>query len=62
MRCSNPRVTDADLSILIWELHRAHQEGKLVGVEHVKAHRSKKEMQDMSLFEKFIIERQWESR
>ena len=62
MRCSGPRATHADLSILIWELHRAHQEGMLVGVEHVKAHGSKKEIQDMSLFEKFNIERQWESR
>ena len=62
MRCSGPRATDADLWILIWDLHRTHQEGILVEVEHVKAHRSKKEMQDMSLFEQFIIERQWESR
>ena len=33
---------------------RVHQKGTLVEVEHVKAHRSKKEMQQMSLFEKFI--------
>ena len=41
--------------ILIWEeLHRVHLEGTLVEFEHVKAHRTKKEMQQMSLFEKFI--------
>ena len=45
------------LWILIWEeLHRLHQEGILVEVEHVKAHRTKKEMQQMSLFERFIAE------
>ena len=32
------------------------QDGMLVEVEHVKAHRSKKEMQRMSLFEKFVAE------
>ena len=46
---------DADLWILIWEeLLRVHQGGLLVEV--VKAHRCKKEMQQMSLFEKFITE------
>ena len=40
----------------MWEeLHRVHQEGTLVEVEHVKAHRSK-EMLRMSLFRKFITE------
>ena len=48
---------DADLWILIWEeLHRVHREGLLVEVEHVKAHRCKKEMQQVSLCEKFITE------
>ena len=52
MRCIGRRAKDADLWILIWEeLHREHQEGILVEVE---AHRSKKEMQQMSFFEKFI--------
>ena len=37
-------------------LHRVHQEGTLVEVELVKAHRSKKDQQQMSLFEKFITE------
>ena len=51
MMCIGPRATDASLWILIWEeLHRVHQEGLLVEVEHVKRHRSKKEMQQMSLF------------
>ena len=50
MRCTGSRAQDADLWILIWgDLHR-------VEVEHVKAHRSKKDMQQMSLFEKFITE------
>ena len=55
MRCIGPRAKGADLWILIFgEVHRFHQEGILVEVEHVKAHRTKKEMQLMSLFEKFI--------
>ena len=49
--CIGPRATDANLWILIWEeLHRVHQEGLLVEVEHVKRHRSKKDVQQMSLF------------
>ena len=40
---------------LDWEeLYRFHQEGILVEVEHVKAHCTKKEMQQMSLFERVI--------
>ena len=39
MKCIGPRAKVADLWILIWEeLHRVHQEGMLVEVEHVKAH------------------------
>ena len=39
--------------ILIWEeVRRFHPEE----VEHVQAHRTKKEMQHMSLFERFIAE------
>ena len=38
------------------ELHRVHPKGILVEVEHVKAHRSKKGMQQMSFVEKFISE------
>ena len=42
---------------LVWEeLHRVHQEHKLVEVEHVKAHRTEKERQRVSLLEKFITE------
>ena len=38
MRCIGPRPKDADLWILIWEeLHRVHQEGILVEVEHQEA-------------------------
>ena len=44
MKCIGAKAKDADLWILIWkEVHRVHQEGILVEVEHVKAHRSKKE-------------------
>ena len=43
MRCIDPRPKDANLWILIWvEVHRVHQEDKLVEAEHVKARRSKK--------------------
>ena len=50
MRCVGPEAKDADLWILIWEaLHRVHEEGSLVELKHVKAHRSKKDMQEMSL-------------
>ena len=52
MKCIGPKAEDADLWILIWEeLHRVHQEGILVEVDHVKADRTKKDMQQMSLFE-----------
>ena len=57
MRCIGPTAKDADLWILIWEeLHRVHQEGILVEVEHVEAHSSQKEKQKMTLLEKFITE------
>ena len=57
MQCIGPIAKGADLWILIWEeLHRVHQEGIPVEVEHVKAHRSKEEMQQMSVFEHFITE------
>ena len=55
MKCTGSKAKDADLWILIWEeLHRVHQNGTLVDVVHVKANRSKKEMKQMSLFERFI--------
>ena len=56
-RCIGPRTKDADLWILIWEeMHRCHQEGRLVEVEHAKAHRSKTEIQLMSLSLKNVTE------
>ena len=52
-KCKGPKAKDADLGVLIWEeLHSVHPEVTLVDVEHVKAHRSKKEQQETSLFEK----------
>ena len=42
--CIKPRAGDADLWIKIWEeLHYLAETGILVEVEHVKAHRTKKE-------------------
>ena len=38
------------------ELHYPAERGILVEVEHVKAHRTKKEKQDMSHFESFVTE------
>ena len=53
MRCIGPRAKDSDLWILIWEkFHRVHQEGVRVEVEHVKARRSNKEMQENAAFPK----------
>ena len=57
MKCIGPRAKNADLWIWIWEkVRRIHQEGVLLEVEHVKAHRSKKEVQEMKLFERFVTE------
>ena len=49
MKCIGPEAKDADLLILV-EVRRIHQEGILLEVEHVKAHRSQIEKQDMTLF------------
>ena len=38
------------------EVRRVLQEGILLEVEHVQAHRTKKEKQDMTLFERFVTE------
>ena len=55
MKCLGPKAKDADLWIFTWEeVHRIHQEGILLEVENVKAHRSKKEKQEMSLFQRMI--------
>ena len=58
MKYIDPKSKTSDLWTLIFRetLHRFHPERKLVEVEHVKAHRSKKEMQQMTLFERFITE------
>ena len=56
--CIGPSAKDADLWILIWEeLHRVHQEGILAEVDIVKAHRTKKEIQQMPLFVRFITQK-----
>ena len=48
---------DADLLMLIWEEVRIiREEGTRLEVRHVKAHRSKKEKKEMSLFERFVTE------
>ena len=55
--CIKPRVGDADLWIKIWEeLHRLAARDIVVGVEHVKAHRTKKDKKEMSQIEKFVTE------
>ena len=54
IKCIGPKSKDADLWLLIWEVHKIHQEGILLEVEHVKAHRTKKEKQEMTLYEKFV--------
>ena len=42
-KCIGPKAKDADSWILIWEeLHRAHQEGILVEVEHVPSRKNNK--------------------
>ena len=56
MQCIGPHAKDVGLWILIWEeVRRGHHEGMLE-VAHVKAHSSKKNVEHMSLFEKFIVE------
>ena len=55
--CITPRAGDADSWIKIWEeVHRLAARDIVVKVEHVKAHRTKKEKKEMSHFEKFITE------
>ena len=51
------RAGDADLWIKIWEeLHELVKRGILVEVAHVKAHRTKKEKEKMTQFERFVTE------
>ena len=55
--CTGPKAKDDDLCILIWEeVRRIHQEGTFREVGHVKAHRSKKEKQELTLFERMDTE------
>ena len=57
MKCVGPKAKDADLWLCIWEeVRRIHQEGALLEVEHVKAHLSKKDVQEMKLFERCVTE------
>ena len=52
-----PRAGDADLWIRIWEeLHKMVKRGIFVEVEHVEAHRTIKEKENMSKFETFVTE------
>ena len=53
-KCFKPTAEDADLWIEIGE--ELHERGILVEVEHVKAHRTKKEKKHMSQFERFVTE------
>ena len=56
-KCIDPKAADADLWIKIWEeLHPLTSKEILVEVEHVKAHRTKKDKNDMSQFERFVAE------
>ena len=57
-KCTDPKAGDADMWIKIWEeqLHLLSSEEKLVQVEHVKAHRTKKDKKEMSQFEYFITD------
>ena len=52
MRSIGPRAKDADFWIFGRSCTEFIKKALLVEVEHVNAHRSKKEMQQMSLFEK----------
>ena len=56
-KCIDPKAGDADLWIKIWaELHLFTSKDMLVEVEHVRAHRTKKDKNDMSQFEKSVVE------
>ena len=51
--CITPRAGDADLWIKIWEeLHLSAASEFVVEAEHVEAHRTKKEKNEVSHFEK----------
>ena len=53
----DPKAGDADLRIKIWEeLHLLVSKEFFVEVEHVKAHRTKKDNKEMSHIEKFATD------
>ena len=53
--CIKPKAGDADLWIKNWEeLHSLAARDITGEVEHVKAHRTKKDKKDMSHFERFV--------
>ena len=55
--CIKPRTGDADLWIKNGEeLHELVKRGILVEVEHVKAHRTKKEKEKMTQLERFVTD------
>ena len=57
MTCIGPKAKDADLWIAIWEeLNNFRAKKMLLGVEHVEAHRTEKERQQMSFLEKIFTE------
>ena len=51
-----PRAGDADLWKNWEEIHELVKRGILVEVEHVKAHCTKKEKENMTQIEKFVTE------
>ena len=56
-KCIDPQTGDADLWIKIWEeLHLLTSKEILAEVEHIKAHRTKKDKEHMSQFERFVAE------
>ena len=56
-KCIDPKAGDAELWVKIWEeLHVLMSRGILEEVEHVKAHRTKKDKKEMSHFENFVTD------
>ena len=57
MKCAGPKAGDVDLWIKKWEqLHYLRSNELLIEVEHVEAHRTKKERRHVSPLGKFITE------
>ena len=57
LKCIGPKAKDVDLWLrMLEEVHFLPCKDMLIVAEHVKAHRTEKERQRMSLFEKFITE------